>query len=215
VHKGGLAGTADPPPDNGRPLLREEALRLLLAAMGPSDIAVSTTGKTSREVYELREALGQGHAHDFLTVGSMGHANMIALGMAKARPERLFWCLDGDGAALMHLGGLAVEAQQDCRNLIHVVLNNGAHESVGGMPVAGGGLRFAPMARAAGYLSAFTAETAAELAELAPKARAAAADGPCFVEVLLRQGSRADLGRPLQTPKENLRALMDELGGEA
>ncbi len=215
VHKGGLAGPTDPPPINGRALLREEALKTLLAAMGPSDIAVSTTGKTSREVYELREALGQGHAHDFLTVGSMGHANMIALGMAKARPERLFWCLDGDGAALMHLGGLAVEVQQDCRNLIHVVLNNGAHESVGGMPVAGGSFRFAPVARAAGYPNVFTAETAAGLADAAREAREAATGGPCFVEALLRQGSRADLGRPGQTPKENLRALMDELGGEA
>ncbi|MCE5343157.1 MAG: phosphonopyruvate decarboxylase [Eubacteriales bacterium] len=215
VRKSGLTGGAKAKPESRYPMAREEALRMLLTAMGPREYVVATTGKTSREIYELREELGQGHSHDFLTVGSMGHANMIALGMAKARPKDVFWCLDGDGAALMHLGGLAIEAQQGCRNLIHVLLNNGAHESVGGMPVAGGGLRFAPLARALGYEAVFTACDREELAAALADVCVAAGTQPCFLEIMLAQGSRADLGRPAQTPRENLRALSDALQGEA
>lgn len=132
--------------------------------------------------------------------------------MALAKPQTTFWCLDGDGAALMHMGGLAVEVQQKARNLIHVVLNNGAHESVGGTPVAGGNLWFAPIARSAGFEAVFTAEGEGELKGLLPRVREAAGKKLCFLEIMLRQGSRADLGRPTQTPMENLRALMNTLG---
>jgi phosphonopyruvate decarboxylase len=215
VRKGGLTGGAKAQLDSSYPMAREDALRMLLASMGKNEYVVATTGKTAREVYELREALGQGHAHDFLTVGSMGYAGMIALGMAKARPRDVIWCLDGDGAALMHLGGLAVEAQQGCRNLIHVLLNNGAHESVGGMPVAGGKLRFTPLARALGYEVVFTVQDKEELPTVLAEVRAAAGTRLCFLEILLAQGSRADLGRPAQTPRQNLRALMDALHEEA
>ena len=211
VRKGGLTGGETVAYPTDYPMLREDALRVLLQASGERDYFVSTTGKTSREVYELREALGQGHGHDFLTVGSMGHAGMIALGMAIARPDRVFWCLDGDGAALMHLGALAVEAQQRRYNLIHVLLNNGAHESVGGMPVAGGGFWFAPVARAAGFESVFTAQSVGELTSLTPRVRETARRRLCFLEILLRQGSRADLGRPAQTPAENRVELMKTL----
>jgi len=211
VHKGGLTGgeTAEYPTDY--PMLREDALRVLLQASGERDYFISTTGKTSREVYELREALQQDHSHDFLTVGSMGHAGMIALGMAMAKPNLTFWCLDGDGAALMHMGALAVEAQQRRHNLIHVLLNNGAHESVGGMPVAGGGFWFAPVARAAGFESVFTAQSVGELTALTQRVKETAKRRLCFLEILLRQGSRADLGRPTQTPAENREELMNSL----
>lgn len=138
----------------------------LIARMaGERDIFVSTTGKLSRELFEIRQGLGQGHARDFLTVGSMGHASMIALGIALAKPERRVWCLDGDGAALMHMGHLGVIAKKAPRNLIHVIMNNGAHETVGGMPVAEGVMRFAPLARDAGYPAVFTADTLPGLQE--------------------------------------------------
>ena len=218
AHKGAFTGGgAVPAPARETTLLREDALRVLLEQSTAQDLWVATTGKTSREVFELREALGQGHAQDFLTVGSMGHAGMIALGMAQAQPQRTVWCLDGDGAALMHLGALAVEAQQRCPNLIHVLLNNGAHESVGGMPVAGGTLRFAPVAQALGFETALTVHTHAALREALPRVRSAAQIAPCFVEVLLVQGSRDNLGRPTQSPAENLRALRAHVGmqGEA
>lgn len=211
VHPGALTGgEAAAYPAQGS-LLREEALRVLLSGSGEKDYFITTTGKTSREVFELREQLGQDHAHDFLTVGSMGHASMIALGLAMARPELTVWCLDGDGAALMHLGGLVLEAQQRQLNLVHVLLNNGAHESVGGMPVAGGSYWFAPLARAAGFEAVFTAQSGGELKALLPRVRTIAQGKLCFLEVLLQPGSRADLGRPTQTPQENLHALLDSL----
>lgn len=212
VHKGGLTGEAPAPEGNGRFLRREMALRALLMASRPEEYFVVTTGKASREVFELREALGQPHARDFLTVGSMGHAGMVALGMAKARPECAMWCLDGDGALTMHLGALLIEAQQRATNLIHVLLNNGAHESVGGMPVAGGGVWFAPIARAAGFEATFTAESEAELKSLIPRVRETARSKLCFLEILLGPGARDDLGRPTQSPQENLSALMGTFG---
>ena len=211
VHKGGLTGGEKPTFTGEYPLAREDALRRLLEHSGERDYYISTTGKTSREVYELRESLGQGHGHDFLTVGSMGHASMIALGMAIAKPDCVFWCLDGDGAALMHMGGLAIEAQQRRLNLIHVLLNNGAHESVGGMPVAGGRFWFAPVARAVGFESVFTAQSEGELASLIPRVRETVKAKLCFLEIMLKQGSRDNLGRPAQTPAENLRELMKTL----
>ncbi len=214
VRKGALTGGPEPAYTNAHTLLREHALRLILQNAPETDVFVCTTGKTSREVYELREALHQSHDRDFLTVGSMGHASMIALGIAQARPETVVWCLDGDGAALMHLGSLLVEAKTNCKNLIHVLLNNGAHESVGGMPVNGGGVSFLPLAQAAGFESCQKAEDAQTLAALLPGLRPQAGRQLCFLEVFLKQGSRPDLGRPAATPKENLKRLRAALTGQ-
>ena len=211
VHQGGLTGGEHPTVENNAPLSREAALRELLGGVVPTDCLISTTGKTSRELFALREAMGQGHDRDFLTVGSMGHAGMIALGMAKSQPERRFWCLDGDGAALMHLGSLAVEVQQRRVNLIHVLLNNGAHESVGGMPVAGGTFHFAPVASAMGFESVCTAHSAEELRALLPRIRQSAREQLCFLEIMLHPGSRDDLGRPTRTPRQNMVGLMQTL----
>jgi phosphonopyruvate decarboxylase len=208
VRKGALTGGEKASFQSRNTLLREDAIRLILKNASQNDVFVCTTGKTSREVYELREALHQTHDRDFLTVGSMGHASMIALGIAKARPSATIWCLDGDGAALMHLGSLLVEARCECKNLIHVVLNNGAHESVGGMPVNGGDVSFMPVARAAGFQSCFFAKEEKELLALLPALKDTAGKQNCFVEIALRQGSRPDLGRPKATPSENLIQLM-------
>lgn len=195
-------------------LSREDVIRVILSAAG-DDLFVSTTGKTSREVYESRIALGQESGHDFLTVGSMGHASMIALGIALASPGRTVWCLDGDGAALMHMGSLVVESLCAPRGLIHVLINNGAHESVGGMPVAQGQADFPQIAKAAGFANCYQAEDAETLAALIPTVKARAEEEPCFIEIRVRQGSRDDLGRPKETPKENLNQLMNTIRGEA
>lgn len=211
VRKGALSGGEKAAFQSRNTLLREDALRLILSHALSDDVFVCTTGKTSREVYELREALHQSHDRDFLTVGSMGHASMIAMGIAKAKPLTTVWCLDGDGAALMHLGSLLVEAQCACKNLIHVVLNNGAHESVGGMPVNGGDVSFTPIAKAAGFQSCFFAKDEKELLDLLPDLKDTAGKQPSFVEIALKQGSRPDLGRPKSTPKENLKQLMSFL----
>ena len=186
-------------------LRRERALELLLESAGDSDIFVTTTGKTSRELFELRETRKEHHNRDFLTVGSMGHALMIALGIANAKPEKIVWCIDGDGAAMMHLGGLCTAAGLACQNLIHVVIHNGAHESVGGMPITGRQVSFARLAEAAGCHNVFHASGEVELRDALVNLRTA--EGMCFLEIETALGSRKDLGRPTLLPKENLKML--------
>lgn len=193
---------------NENSLRREEAIRQIAAAAG-EDPVVSTTGKASRELFEYRAAQGQDHSRDFLTVGSMGHASSIALGAALHRPEKRVWCLDGDGAMLMHMGAMAVIGQAGPQNLIHVVLNNAAHESVGGMPTAAGGLDLPAIARACGYAHAAAAATTEELD--AALAEAKARNALCLIEVKCAIGARSDLGRPTTTPQENKRAFMERL----
>ena len=190
------------------PMGREEAIGHILAASG-EDPVVSTTGKASREVYELREARGQGHGRDFLTVGSMGHSSSIALGIALQKPERRVWCLDGDGAALMHLGAMALIGANRPANLIHVVLNNEAHESVGGMPTVAGALDLPAIARACGYPLALSAASPEALGQALEEAKAE--NRLTFLEVKCAMGAREDLGRPTTTPAENKAAFMAHL----
>ena len=186
-------------------MTREQALAIVAEAAGEEAVLVSTTGKLSRELFELRESRGTGHGQDFLTVGSMGHASSIALGIALSRPEKTVWCLDGDGAALMHLGAMSVIAQKQPKNLRHVVFNNAAHESVGGMPVNNGNFRPADSAVACGYPYVSIAGNEEELkAALKEMPR----EGLCFLEVDCALGARADLGRPTTTPRENRDAFM-------
>ncbi len=208
VRKGALSTDRKPSYANSYTMTREEAAAVILSCTEESDVIVSTTGKLSREVFELREKRGEGHARDFLTVGSMGHAGMIALQIALEKKERTVWCLDGDGAALMHLGSLPLIARRAPKNLIHVVVNNGAHETVGGMPVLGRGLNLCELARAAGYSSVRSADSEAGLRKILPEIRHSAHDGPCFIEVRCACGARSDLGRPTTTPIENRDALM-------
>lgn len=206
VRKGALSYSARPDYRNDRSMTREAAAEVIVREAGARDIFVSTTGKLSRELFEIRERLGQGHEKDFLTVGSMGHAGMIALAIALAKPERRVWCLDGDGAALMHLGALPVIAQRSPANLIHVVINNAAHETVGGMPVCEGALDVSAMARAAGYPTILRADSPETLADALKTAQTCGQLS--LVEVLCANGARADLGRPTTTPQQNRDALM-------
>ena len=170
---------------------------------------VSTTGTTSRELFEHRKELKEGYGRDFLTVGSMGHASSIALGIALQKPERDVYCLDGDGAAIMHMGALAVIGDQCPRNFRHIIFNNGAHDSVGGQPTAGFRIDFPAIARACGYKAAFKAETGAEIEEKMSLLRGA--EGPVLLEIRVRKGSRKDLGRPSVSPAEGKKAFMDFL----
>jgi phosphonopyruvate decarboxylase len=196
-------------PDPGE-LSREEAIAIALDASPPEELYFSTTGMASRELYELRERRGQGHDHDFLVVGSMGHASQIALGAALQRPDRGVTVLDGDGALLMHLGALAAIGCAKPANFRHIVLNNGAHDSVGGQPTLGLRIDIPAIAKACGYGEAKTATNAAELrAALTEKPRGRT--GPALLEVRVRRGARGDLGRPGFTPEENKRAFMRQL----
>lgn len=208
IRKGGLTYGKKRTYRNGYGLRREEAIRQIARAAG-GDPIVSTTGKASRELFEIREALKQDHGRDFLTVGSMGHASSIALGVALHRPQERVWCLDGDGALLMHMGAMAAIGQGRPRNLIHIVLNNAAHESVGGLPTAAGGLDIPAIARACGYPCALTAETAGALDEALREAKAR--QDLCLIEVKCAIGARPDLGRPTTSPQENKRAFMERL----
>jgi phosphonopyruvate decarboxylase len=187
-------------------LRREDAIRLVLDRIGTDGVIVSTTGKTSRELFELREQRGEGHERDFLTVGSMGHASQIALGLALARPELDVWCLDGDGAAIMHLGSLATVGQLAPANLRHIVINNGAHDSVGGQPTAAFGMDLPAIARACRYRSAACADDPTTIPEALDALRAA--PGPSLLEIRVSAGAREDLARPTSTPVDNKHALM-------
>ena len=193
---------------NGFQMVREEAIRRIAVAT-QDDIIVSTTGKASRELFEIREALGQGHERDFLTVGSMGHSSSIALGIALQKPERRVWCLDGDGAALMHMGAMAVIGANCPQNLVHIILNNQAHETVGGMPTVSKSVDWAEVAQACGYDAALTAEFYEELEEQLRVAKVS--EKLTLLEVRCAIGSRTDLGRPTTTPWENKMELMDYL----
>ena len=193
--------------ENHNKLTREQAIRAVTAASG-ADPVVSTTGKASRELFELREEAGAGHGRDFLTVGSMGHSSSIALGIALQRPDKRVWIIDGDGAALMHLGAMAVLGSRKPANVVHVLINNGAHESVGGMPTATGP-DLTAVARACGYPKAVSADN---LLDLEAALRDAAEAGELtFIEIRCAIGSRPDLGRPTTTPTENKEAFMAHL----
>ena len=188
---------------------REEAIKCVADSLESRDVIVSTTGMISRELFEHRTAKGQGHERDFLTVGSMGHASQIALGIALEQPSRRVWCFDGDGAAIMHLGGMAIVASKAGANYMHVVFNNGAHDSVGGQPTVGLDIDLPAIAKAVGYRHTCSVSTLAELKEALCIMKDQ--EGPSFLQVCVRKGNRKDLGRPTTTPVENKKALMNFL----
>ena len=188
-------------------LSREEAIQIVAAALGEKDCIVSTTGMISRELFEFRAAKGQGHERDFLTVGSMGHASQIALGIAMAKPDRKVWCFDGDGAAIMHMGSMTIVANKAPKNYVHVVFNNGAHDSVGGQPTVGLKIDLPAVAKAVGYKGTISVDNKEDLVAALNKV----AEGPILIEVKVKKGNRKDLGRPTTTPIQNKDALMDFL----
>ncbi|MFO0552626.1 MAG: phosphonopyruvate decarboxylase [Polyangiaceae bacterium] len=191
---------------------REAAIERVVAAIPRGAAVVATTGMPSRELYEIRERRGEPHASDFLTVGGMGHASMIALGVAMADRARTVFCLDGDGAVLMHMGSLSTIASLRPQRYKHIVLNNGAHDSVGGQPTVAFDVDLCAIARASGYPVALRATTLAELDERL--AELAAADGPALLEVRVKKGSRPDLGRPKQSPADLTRDFSGALRGD-
>jgi phosphonopyruvate decarboxylase len=206
-------------PESGRGS-REEALVALVEAVGDGAIIVSTTGMLSRELFEHRARTGWDRAspgtpapgaRDFLTVGGMGHACSIALGIAMREPDREVWCLDGDGALLMHMGSLAVIADHAPATYFHVVFNNGVHDSVGGQPTSIDTVDVAAAARALGYRYAASTDEVGVLAKEVAALRAHG--GPSLLELRVRPGNRPDLGRPTRTPAESKRAFMAALRG--
>ena len=191
-------------------LRREDALKTILSLADSSDLIVSSTGKISREVFEIRATRKQ-KQRDFLTVGGMGHTSSIALGVAIGRPGRRVICLDGDGSVLMHLGAMAINGHLKPANFFHIVLNNAAHESVGGQPTVAGHIDFATLSSSIGYSSYFSVTDVDELKD--KWLIAANSLGPVLIEVRIAMGSRPNLGRPTSSPEENKQSFMNYLVG--
>lgn len=194
------------------PMGREEAIIAAAEILEDNAAVICTTGMPSRELFEFRARGRAGHHRDFLTVGGMGHASQIALGLAMAQPARPIYCFDGDGAALMHMGAMAITGQSNAKNLIHLVFNNGVHGSVGGQPTVGFNIDMPKIASACGYATSIRVVTVDELKNAIASARKA--DGASFIEVQVRPGNRANIGRPTSTPAQNKTAMMQFLSVE-
>lgn len=210
IKKGALTYSHKITYSNDNVLMREEIISHIADAAG-EDVIISTTGKASRELFEIREKNGEGHDRDFLTVGSMGHSSSIALSVALQKPQKKVWCIDGDGAVLMHMGAMAVIGTSAPDNLIHIVINNGAHETVGGIPTAAGSpaVDMTAIAKACGYKNIYAAKNEEELIKVLEEVKCKGE--LCFVEVKAAIGSRDDLGRPTTGARENIEAFMKAL----
>lgn len=196
---------------NKYPVCREDAMKIVTSILPQDGVIVSTTGKLSRELYEYRDETGEGHEKDFLTVGSMGHSSSIALGIALARPDRKVFCFDGDGAFIMHMGALTNIGNLAPKNYVHILFNNGAHESVGGQPTLGFNIDVVAVACACGYTHAVSVETREEIRTVV--AEALANEGPSLIEIKVSINSRENLGRPKTSPKENKEAFIEFIHG--
>ena len=208
IRKGALTDAPKVEYRNDNTMVREEIIKHIVAATGEDPI-VSTTGKASRELFETRVANGQSHKYDFLTVGSMGHSSSIALGVAINKPDQRIWCIDGDGAVLMHMGSMAVMGANKPRNLIHIVINNGAHETVGGMPTVASQIDLVAIAKACGYPNACCVDDFDSLDRELEAAKGR--DELSFIEVKCSIGAREDLGRPTTTALQNKGNFMSYL----
>ncbi|NLN64434.1 MAG: phosphonopyruvate decarboxylase [Clostridiaceae bacterium] len=208
VRKGALEYAGKGKYANKNTLSREDVIKQIVAVSGEG-VVVSTTGKTSRELFEIRQANKQSHKYDFLTVGSMGHSSSIGFGIAINKPNTKIWCIDGDGAALMHLGAMAIIGANKPKNLIHIVINNGAHETVGGMPTVAEKIDFIQIASGCGYQQTCKVDNLEGLEKALQKA--VNTNLLTFIEVKSSIVSRPDLGRPTTTPKENIKNFMNYL----
>lgn len=192
-------------------LLREEALEIILGQLSNDSVVISTTGRTSSELFEIRERYGQPHFRDFLTVGSMGHCSSIALGIALKKPKNNIVCIDGDGALIMHMGSLAIIGMLKPTNFKHVLINNKVHESVGGQPTAAKYIDIPSLVRALGYHNIYSTKGKNELTAVLDSFLNS--EGPSFLEIHVRPGTRQDLRRPSINLVENKYLFMDFLNG--
>ena len=205
VKKGALSFEKNVEYSNKNHMRREEIIEHIVN-VSKEDPILSTTGKASRELFEIREKNGQSHKYDFLTVGSMGHTSSIALGVALQKPQQKIWCIDGDGAMLMHMGAMAVIGANKPSNLVHIVINNGAHETVGGLPTVASEINLVKMAEACGYPYAVRVS---EFEQLDKELQAAKERRELtLIEVECAIGAREDLGRPTTTAMENKENFM-------
>lgn len=193
-------------------MTREDAIKIIIDSLDENDIVISTTGKTSRELFEYRKEKKQMHNRDFLTVGSMGHSSQIALAIANEKINKNVYCIDGDGSVIMHAGSLGIIGSNGKSNFKHIVINNGSHDSVGGQPTIGYNVNFGKLASELGYKSYFSCSN---LESLISKLKILKSQkGPVLLEIKVTKGSRKDLGRPTRTPIENKLDFMNFLNNE-
>lgn len=193
--------------DSHYDLTREDALNVIISKLGEEDIIVSTTGKTSREIFEIRESKKQGHDNDFLTVGSMGHTASIAYGICLGTSKNVY-CIDGDGSFLMHMGGMAVIGSNLPSNFKYILNDNNAHESVGGQPTCSGSINIPQILLACGFKKVIVATNEGEIKNGMEEMKASYG----FALIIhTKQGSRENLGRPTTSPLQNKLALMEKL----
>lgn len=188
---------------------RESVINRILESINDNCRIVSSTGVTSRELYECRKLRNQTLKNDFLTVGSMGHSSSIVLGLALTSPEKKIICLDGDGSLLMHMGAISLIGQSNTQNIIHIVLNNGAHDSVGGQPTVALNLDLPAIFYACGYKKCLSIDklelVSSSLSALIKE------DGPSMLEIKVSKGFRKNLGRPDSSPLNNRITFMESL----
>ena len=192
-------------------MLREKVLSEIMNSEIKNEIFIVTTGKTSREFYELRKNNSEVLNKDFLTIGSMGHCSQIALGVSLFNKNDVY-CIDGDGSVIMHMGSLAINGTSNSKNFKHIILNNGSHESVGGQPTVGKKKNFSKIAKNTGYKEVKKISTYTELKKSIKWLNAN--EGPLLLEILIKNGSRENLGRPKESPFENKLNFMKNLKNE-
>lgn len=185
------------------PMYREDVIEHLLEHLPEDTIFVASTGRATRELYYLRKSRGESHGNDFLNIGAMGHTSSIAVGIALSQTERLVVCLDGDAAAIMHMGAFAIHGKLKLPNFLHVVMNNGVHESVGGQPSVGFDINLTQIARYSGYETIQNPvksglELTSSVDQLLKRGK------PSFVEVHIRKGMRSKLP-PLEIIPQDLK----------
>ncbi len=187
---------------------REDAIKVVIDNIKGSEVIVSTTGKTSRELFEYRRAKGE-NPRDFYTVGSMGCSASIALGIALQKPNKKILIFDGDGSVLMQMGALSTIGHYKPKNIYHILFDNSSHDSTGGQPTNSSTVNFEKVALGCGYKTAKTAETKEDLIKKLDTTKKS--EGPLMLIIKVNQGARKDLGRPTTTPIENKKAFMEFL----
>jgi len=208
IKKGALSYDEKVSYKNDNKMLREDIIKHIIK-VSKEDPIISTTGKASRELFEARVSNNESHKYDFLTVGSMGHTSSIALGVAVNKPNSKIWCIDGDGAVLMHMGSLALLGYNSPNNLVHILINNAAHETVGGMPTVASDIDFISIAKACGYKYAVSVDNFEDLDKELNIVKEK--KELCMIEVKCSIGAREDLGRPTTTALENKKNFMEYL----
>ncbi len=193
-------------------LLRENVLELINDKFAPNTFFVSTTGKTSRELFEIRERRNQKHCNDFLTVGSMGCASTIAFGIALKKPDKKICVIDGDGAALMQLGSMATIGHYQLKNLVHIIIDNNSHESTGGQSTVSNSVDFGVIGKACGYPNIYYAQGEEDICNAIKQINSL--DSLSLLIIKCRKGCRDSLGRPTTSPLENKYSFMKNLGAQ-